>query len=147
MLTHLEWANRRVLSALGRQPASAVGTDSVRLLAHVLGAERGWISRIRGEDGPVVPWPALALRDLGAEMERNVADLEHLFTDLDEDGLSRHVAYETTSGTRHSTALADIITHVMLHGAYHRGQVAWALRHGGAEPVATDFIAMVREDA
>ena len=40
---------------------------------------------------------------------------------------------------------ADIVTHVALHGAYHRGQIAWVLRHGAGEPVSTDFITMVRE--
>jgi len=38
----------------------------------------------------------------------------------------------------------DILLHVVLHGCYHRGQVAIALREAGAEPSATDFIAFVR---
>ncbi len=145
LLAHLEWANARVVGVLESQPASAVSTDAVRLFAHVLGAERGWISRVRGEEGPVQPWPSLSLADLRPEMERNAADLEALFRDLDEEALSRLVEYETTAGVAHRTPLADILTHVAMHGAYHRGQVAWALRHGGAEPVGTDFITMARE--
>ena len=39
---------------------------------------------------------------------------------------------------------SDILLHVCLHGAYHRGQVAVSMRSGGAEPAPTDFIAMRR---
>ena len=33
---------------------------------------------------------------------------------------------------------------LLLHGAYHRGQIALLLREGGAEPAPTDYIAFVR---
>jgi len=34
---------------------------------------------------------------------------------------------------------------VALHGSYHRGQVAAAVRAAGGEPVNTDYITYVRE--
>jgi uncharacterized damage-inducible protein DinB len=36
---------------------------------------------------------------------------------------------------------------VALHGAYHRGQIAAALRGAGAVPEPTDFIAFARGSA
>jgi uncharacterized damage-inducible protein DinB len=43
------------------------------------------------------------------------------------------------------TPIKDLLMHVALHGSYHRGQIAQALRLAGGEPVNTDFITFVRE--
>jgi uncharacterized damage-inducible protein DinB len=37
-----------------------------------------------------------------------------------------------------------VLTHVVLHGAYHRGQIAADLRAAGLEPPYTDFIEAAR---
>jgi len=38
----------------------------------------------------------------------------------------------------------DILTHVTIHSAYHRGQIASDLRAAGQAPAYTDFIHAVR---
>jgi len=40
----------------------------------------------------------------------------------------------------------DILTHVLLHSVYHRGQIAADLRAGGAQPPYTDFIHAARQN-
>jgi uncharacterized damage-inducible protein DinB len=42
------------------------------------------------------------------------------------------------------SAVGDVLDHVLLHGAYHRGQIASDLRAAGCEPAYTDFIHAVR---
>jgi uncharacterized damage-inducible protein DinB len=39
----------------------------------------------------------------------------------------------------------DVLLHVALHGSYHRGQIAAAVRAAGGEPVNTDFVTWTRE--
>jgi uncharacterized damage-inducible protein DinB len=39
----------------------------------------------------------------------------------------------------------DVLTHVLFHSAYHRGQIALQMRASGAEPAYTDFIHAVRK--
>ena len=41
--------------------------------------------------------------------------------------------------------MADILTHVTMHGAYHRAQIAAAVRESGGEPAYTDFIHAARQ--
>ena len=41
--------------------------------------------------------------------------------------------------------MRDILAHVVLHSAYHRGQIAAAVRAGGGEPAYTDMIHAVRQ--
>ena len=64
---------------------------------------------------------------------------------LTEHDLDRRVEYANSSGRLFHTAVGDVLMHVAMHGAYHRGQVARALREAGGEPVNTDFITYVRE--
>ena len=46
---------------------------------------------------------------------------------------------------RFRSSLHDILMHVIMHSAYHRGQIAADMRASGAEPVYTDFIHAVRQ--
>ena len=145
MLRHLEWANQRVLQTLTSQSELAIRTDALRLFVHVLGAERVWYARIQGDTQVKPPWPGHSLADLPSELARNVTDLQDVLNGLGETDFDREVRYQTTSGVEHANRLVDILTHVMLHGAYHRGQIAWVLRQGAGEPVSTDYIKMIRE--
>lgn len=38
-----------------------------------------------------------------------------------------------------------VLTHVLLHSAYHRGQVALGMRSAGLQPAYADFIYDVRQ--
>ena len=41
-------------------------------------------------------------------------------------------------------SVGEILTHVAMHGHYHRGQIARSMRLAGREPVYTDYIGFVR---
>ena len=41
--------------------------------------------------------------------------------------------------------VGEILTHVAMHGHYHRGQIARVMRAAGREPVYTDYIGFVRQ--
>lgn len=43
-----------------------------------------------------------------------------------------------------TSTVGDILTHVAMHGAYHRAQIAAAIRESGRTPAYTDFIHAVR---
>ncbi len=56
------------------------------------------------------------------------------------------VSYKTTAGESFETAIGDILSHVIIHGGYHRGQIATLLRLQDEAAAVTDFIAYVRVD-
>lgn len=142
LLDHLEWANLRVLEA-------ARGTDNpvaLRLLSHLLGAERVWLARIeRGDSSDLEIWPDMDFEECRDLLDRNVADLRRLLGSLTEAELERPVAYRNSKGEEFRTPIGEILLHVLLHGSYHRGQIALRMRDGGDEPVNTDFITFARE--
>jgi uncharacterized damage-inducible protein DinB len=55
------------------------------------------------------------------------------------------VEYRNSKGEPWSSRVEDILTHVLFHSAYHRGQIALQMRAAGHEPAYTDFIHAVRK--
>lgn len=141
LLEHMLWADDRVAESLERQPDAS--EQAWELYAHVLGAEQVWLGRIAGApQGDVWPEPDPEALD---ELRRTVRqEYVALVRELDGEGLADEVAYTNSAGRGFESSVGDILHHVFLHGAYHRGQIAMLLRVAGAEPAPTDYIAFVR---
>lgn len=142
LVAHLEWADRRALDAL--EKAAPPVPAALEIYAHIVGAEHVWISRLRGETPRLQPWPKLSLAGCREIAEENVAGLRAVIASLRHEDLQRDIEYRNSAGTAFHSTIEDVLLQVMLHGSYHRGQVAQLLRQNGAEPVATDFIAFTR---
>jgi len=142
LLAHQAWADSRALLALER--ATPPVPETLRLLAHVLGAEHVWLARLSGVAPARAVWPELDPAGCGQlALENEVGYREFIFGLAPAD-LRRIVSYRNSAGQDLQTAVEDILLHVFLHGAYHRGQVAQRLRLDGSAPEATDYIAFAR---
>ena len=135
------WANRRTLAALAA--AADPPPAALARMAHVVGAGRLWLGRLLGEP-PAVVWPALDLAGCRAGWEELERRWEIYLAGLAEADLAAYVDYVNSRGEPWSSTVGDVLTHVVLHGAYHRGQIAADLRAAGAEPPYTDFIEAAR---
>ena len=69
---------------------------------------------------------------------------DRLLDGLDEAALARNVHYTNSAGLEFDSTVGDILLHVALHGAYHRGQIALLVRAGGSAPAPTDYIQFTR---
>jgi len=65
--------------------------------------------------------------------------------ELSSSTLSKKIDYKNTKGESWSSTVNDILTHVLFHSAYHRGQIAVVMRAAGITPAYTDFIHGVRQ--
>jgi uncharacterized damage-inducible protein DinB len=74
----------------------------------------------------------------------NVAVFRDLVSRLTPDLLEKPVTYRNSAGDQFTSTVEDILTHIALHGSYHRGQIAASVRAGGDTPSPTDYIAFVR---
>ena len=144
-LTYDAWANREALASLRRlaePPAPAV-----RWMAHVAAAQLLWWERIEGRAQSHPVWPEWTLAETAvrlAEAEGRWAGLLSALAAAEGDPLARAVHYVNSKGEPFTSTVGDIITHVTHHGAYHRGQIAAAVRAAGGEPALTDFIHAAR---
>jgi uncharacterized damage-inducible protein DinB len=145
LFDHVHWADRRVLDLL-RESAAARQPEAMRLYSHLLAAERVWLLRLNGGDSSVQPiWPELGLEEMAEMRAANEAGYARYLRDRTEVELDREIEYRSSAGVPYRTRAVDVLTHVALHGSYHRGQLARAVRAAGGEPVNTDFILYVRE--
>jgi len=140
---HMVWADARTLNSLRAMHAAPL--DALRLYAHVLAAEHVWLSRVEGREPGLAVWPALDLDECAALSAKNHSTFALLAETLSTDELQRRVSYRNSKGDAFVNTVEDILMHVALHGAYHRGQVARIVRGEGGAPQPTDYIFFIRE--
>ena len=140
------WANRLTFNSL--KGSSGHNTKALLALVHLLIAEREWLSRLKeNKDTTGFDfWPQMSLADCEVLMDETHAAYAALLDSLTEGDLARVASYRNSKGAAYRTSYRDILTHVVCHSTYHRGQVAMAVRAEGAEPAYTDYIAWVREN-
>lgn len=139
------WATSQLADAVGADPVES----ALRPLAHALTADRVWLLRLRGEPTEgVALWPALDADGICALARRNAGAWTALLApggaDLPDRALDALVPYTNSRGDDFETARGDLLEHVLLHAAYHRGQTAAALRAAGVAPPPTDFVLWLR---
>ena len=139
LLAYDAWANREALASMR---SAGQRERAAKLLAHIIAGNWLWLSRMRREKSPMDVWPELSLEQCAAEISKLEDDWQKFLRTAD---LSAQSSYQNSKGEKFSSRQADILMHVVMHGAYHRGQIAAAIRAAGSEPAYTDFIHCIRQ--
>ena len=142
VLRHEQWATRAILETL--RSAAHPPPRAVRLMSHIIGAEIVWLARIEGQASTQPVWPEWLLVELIDQARMLEEPWARYLASLTAEDLGREVTYTNSRGERFGSSLHDIITHLGLHAAYHRGQVNAALREADLEPPAVDYIHAAR---
>jgi uncharacterized damage-inducible protein DinB len=142
LLRYDAWANAEALGSLrgGEAPTKALGW-----MGHIVGAGALWLARLRQEPPPMPVWPDLDLDQCAAGIERLAQSWPRYLEPLAPGDLEERVGYRNSLGEYWTSTVADILTHVTMHGAYHRAQIAAAVRECGGVPAYTDFIHALRQ--
>lgn len=140
LFTHMAWANSQTLTSLH----GSASPKAIALFAHILGSEHTWLSRIHGLTPEIPVWPDLSLAECEVWAARNQKQYTEFVGALDVASLARQIDYRSNQGIAFVSTISDILLHVTLHGSYHRGQIATAVREIGGTPASTDFIAFAR---
>lgn len=147
MFTYDSWANRECLAAM--QTATELPPDALGRMAHILSAEKLWLDRILHQPPTLPVWPALSLEDclkLEQEISRDYENyLARLANQFAPGSLDDAIDYRNSKDEVWTSRVEDILTHVLFHSTYHRGQIALQLRVAGSQPAYTDFIHAVRQ--
>jgi uncharacterized damage-inducible protein DinB len=161
LYAHNDWANDRLVQmlthAFGEETDLRVSDDPAvrtiqRTAVHLVGSLAVWRSRWEGISPKAMLDPAdyptpLALRmAFGAERARFWSFFETLTSD---DALDRIVHSTNTYGEPRILPLTQMMQHVLLHSAYHRGQITALLHHRGHTDTHqdTDFLFFALEQA
>ena len=137
------WANAATLTSLSTVPGGA--EKPLKTFNHVIGGQRIWLARFENPAPPSVqPWPHLTLEECAAEVEDLRRRWKDLLDSLTPEKLAGDLAYLTLKGVEYKTPIQDVLMHLVLHSAYHRGQVAAAVREAGGKPATTDYVVYLR---
>ncbi len=139
------WANTAFADALAslRDPPARCAS----WLAHVVGTEVVWLARLQERPSALAVWPVLTPTQITRHLEDLRITWPRFLDTLPRQSLAHHIGYVNSKGERWQSRVDDVLEHVLLHGAYHRGQIASALRAAGHEPPYTDYIQATRSGA
>jgi uncharacterized damage-inducible protein DinB len=143
LFSYDDWANHEVLGSL--QALATPPARSIKLLAHIVSAERLWLERLLVQKQILPVWPLFTIEQCKLEVDQLPGLWKNYLTSLGEAGLSRSLTYKNTKGESFTSQKQDILLHVVIHSAYHRGQIAADMRAAGFTPAYTDFIHAVRQ--
>lgn len=140
-----KWANKLIIKTLWEADSNPT-EHAERLMNHILAAQRVWYYRIIAQKTSVKPWDTFEVK----EWENIIDNTNNLYanhiSDVPEDEfMTRMVRYENTKGEYFETPMVDILQHVLLHSAYHRGQIVADMKAYVDELPRTDYIFYVRE--
>ena len=86
----------------------------------------------------------MSLPECEALSAENAAAYATYINTLPEANLAAVIRYRNTQGEDFANTVLDILTQVVIHGAYHRGQIAKAIGRAGGKSVNTDYIIFAR---
>jgi uncharacterized damage-inducible protein DinB len=154
LLLYTLWADRQMLGAIaGVTPEDLVrNTGSsfpslLATLAHVLGAQRMWLSRIAGRPLDRVP----GIDDypdgeaLAAGWADTASEIEFFLASLTDAQLATELTWSNTKGQTFTRPLWQPVLQLVNHTTYHRGQAVTMLRQLGYAAPCTDLIYFLLE--
>lgn len=143
MFEHLNWANQRILESLRNIEGENKKVNN--LFSHILLAEHVWYTRLKGSDSSKLPiWAEVNLAACADLVNQNHDNFTEFLAGISNPALEQNVFYQNSKGKAFNNSVRDILTHVALHGQYHRGQINLLLRANEIEPVNVDFITFRR---
>jgi len=140
------WANREALASLSTVPGDAA--RALKLFGHIIGGQQVWRARFEDPNPPnAQPWPAPTLDECRAAVDDLHKSWAALLDKLTPEKWATDLTYRNTKGIEFKTPIQDVLMHLVMHSAYHRGQVAAAVREAGGKAAATDYVVYVRKKA
>lgn len=136
------WANEAIARVL--ENASELPEKTRELLSHILAAHWLWLNRIGATDKNMPVWPEIRPGDWRDQNDQIWKTWNSYLDSLSPTDLDLSTTYRNTKGEGHINTAGEIITHVLHHSAYHRGQINQILRANDIEPPYVDYIHYAR---
>lgn len=151
--TYNIWANKKFIDALSKvqeellnQKIEASFPSILKTANHMLLAEYGWLSRIKGNGWDVSEVTNFSgtPSELFKLWQKTSVDFRKFIENAD---LEEKIQFDHKSES-YSVPIREIAQTVFTHGNYHRGQLVIMMRQLGIKNIPkTDYIEWVRENA
>jgi uncharacterized damage-inducible protein DinB len=154
MFAYHHWASDRIHDALAdvtgaelEKPWSGNFGTGRALLRHVVGVEWLWVERFGGVSPAAIPEPPAGAdaRWFRAEWEKSRPRQAELVRGVSAARLAAGLTFKNLKGEEMTHPLGELMTHVVNHGTYHRGQLSHLLRDLGRKAPGTDYLVWLGE--
>jgi uncharacterized damage-inducible protein DinB len=145
LFSYEHWANARLLSFIQAIPTPP--QKALELFSHIFNAHEIWLQRVRKEPlNTQTAWQSYDLPTIWSKYRQNITEWETYLESLDEEDYYKTINYTNFQGDDFENNLLEILTHLVNHSTYHRGQIVTQFQLLGIKPLpATDFIVFARE--
>ncbi|NMM47176.1 DinB family protein [Marinigracilibium pacificum] len=113
-----------------------------RLLSHIINAQDIWLSRIQNTSSEFEIWQEHDPEDLKKHNDQHLKSFLDLIQNQD---LNKVLSYNSLAGKGYTTAIEDILMHIVNHGTHHRAQISQLLSQNNINPIPTDYIYYIRK--
>ena len=148
LVNHAQWADALTWTTVLRGGYDDVGLRNT--LYHLHAAQWVYLQVWRGEPiAPPAPGSFSGLAAVCAWARECHMAVAHYLAEARGSDIDRDIHFPWRDelvrrfGPAHPTTWSDSVLQVVMHSAYHRGQVARRVRELGGEPPITDYIAWV----
>jgi uncharacterized damage-inducible protein DinB len=114
-------------------------------MGHILLAQLIWYSRSNKIQISYTPWEKKTFEECLKMYEELSNNWLSFCNDLTEKDLAETIHYTNSKGEKFQNTLQDILTHVVNHSTYHRGQIIAKLKGKLPTLPSTDYIFFRRE--
>jgi len=138
-------ANKEVTECL--LSADMPPEKAISLMSHIVNAQEIWLRRITGKayDTNSV-WKTISKSELRTASKNSSEAMTAYISSLQESDLEKNIEYTNIKGDFFTSRLKDIITHLLFHSSYHRGQVILLMKPVVNELPSTDYIKFARDN-
>lgn len=138
-----KWANLKIAEAL--KPNASLPVKCKTLFHHIGATLDMWYSRVNNTNRLFQNLFDKSNPEITTSLLIEADERWLKFLTMDEVDLQSFVKYKNTKGKEFENNLIDILTQLITHNHYHRGQINQLLRQAGFEPAKTDYIFYVRD--
>lgn len=140
-----DWANSKIIDYIAG--LEKIPDKVLKIMCHLILAQDVWLDRIIGKSDFLLPiWEEYSIQECKVMSENSSENWLKYLRKKSEDSLQKFVEYKNSKGDEFENRLIDIVTHVITHSFYHRGQINQLFRQNDIEPLQLDFILYVRKD-
>jgi uncharacterized damage-inducible protein DinB len=154
LLLYMLWAERQTLKSVRLVRSEDLTRDAgvsfrsiLGTMAHILGAQKLWLSRFLGhpEDFVLGPDDFPDLLSWITAWEESASRVEAFLAGLTDEQLAQPLSWTSLEGVPHTLPLWQPVLQLVNHSTYHRGQVVSLLRQMGYPAESTDLIRFFAE--
>lgn len=150
------WANTKIIEFISKAEPAVLDKELISsfktiraTLYHIWDAELIWCTRLSGTSFSY--WPSEEFKGTGEDAFRQIkeqsAALAAYAESCTEETLQSNIHYSSMDGKKFDSRICDVLSHVVNHSTFHRGQIVTMLRNVGCtELSSTDYITYCRQN-